>query len=119
MIWEVTPPFGFRRMGLSSPLGRVPAARAWSSWMRAISSPCSVTTELSDMFWDLKGATVRPRLRRARQSAATMRDFPAPEVAPRTMIALALRRCFPSSSPLSLSRVPWSNPSGPSSGMRA
>ena len=56
----------------------------------AISQPLDVTLELRLMFWLLKGATRYPILWNIRQRAATVMDFPASEVAPRTMSAFPL-----------------------------
>jgi hypothetical protein len=49
-----------------------------------ISAPDEVTQELRLMFWDLKGATRRPRSLRRRQMAATSVLLPEWEVVPRT-----------------------------------
>jgi hypothetical protein len=49
-----------------------------------ISAPDEVTQELRLMFWDLKGATRKPRSLRSRQMAATSVLLPECEVVPRT-----------------------------------
>jgi len=40
------------------------------------------------MFWDLKGATRRPRVLRMRQIPAVSTDFPTSEAVPTTITAL-------------------------------
>ena len=57
MTWEPTSVTGLRRMGFISTDGSTPAASAWTTWARPISSPSRVMKELSAMFWLLKGAT--------------------------------------------------------------
>ncbi len=69
--------FGLRRIEFISSVGSIPAAQAWTI---PISFPSEVTQELRLMFWDLKGATARPRFLRILQRAATMVLFPEWEV---------------------------------------
>lgn len=40
------------------------------------------------MFWDLNGATARPRFFRIRQKPAESTDFPTSEAVPQNMTAL-------------------------------
>src|SRR3954467_9710160 len=58
------------------------AARVCSAWARPISPPSAVTAALLDMFCGLKGATRMPRLAKARQSPATIKDLPTSEPVP-------------------------------------
>jgi len=65
-------------------VGSTLAAQAWTAWAMPISPPERVTQELRLMFWDLKGATFRPRSESSRQMAATRVLLPEWEVVPRT-----------------------------------
>jgi len=67
--------------------GSTPAATAWIHWARPISAPSVVTTEFSDMFCPLKGATDTPARARSRHRPATTVDLPASEVVPHTIRA--------------------------------
>ena len=67
--------------------GSTRAATAWIHCARPISAPSEVTTELSDIFWPLKGATETPSRARSRHSPATTVDLPASEVVPHTISA--------------------------------
>src|ERR1700761_2742010 len=58
-------------------VGSVRAPAACTAVDRAISPPSSVTKQLSDMFWALKGATDRPQLAKSRQRPATRVVLPA------------------------------------------
>src|SRR4051794_13671819 len=67
--------------------GTTPAAAAWAACARPISCPDGVTTELSDMFWALNGATRTPRRASTRHRPATTVDLPALDVVPQTISA--------------------------------
>src|SRR6185295_6513076 len=56
-------------------------------WARPISCPEGVTTELSDMFCALNGATRTPSRASSRHRPATTVLFPASEVVPHTINA--------------------------------
>ena len=93
MTWDTVSPLGFRRIGFMCASGFLsPAAVAWRVWIIAISEPERVTLEFRLMFWLLKGATRSPLLWRILQSAATVTDLPASEVAPTTISALPVRK---------------------------
>ncbi len=68
--------------------GSRPAASAWATWARPISPPSTVTKELLDIFWALKGATLKPRLLNILQKAVTAMDLPTSLPVPRNMSAL-------------------------------
>ena len=65
-----------------STVGSMPAASAWTTCARPISSPVLVTNELSDMFCALKGATRSPLRAKIRQRAAARKLLPADEPVP-------------------------------------
>ena len=71
-------------------VGSTLAAQACTAWAIPISLPFDVTQEFRLMFWDLKGATRRPRLLRMRHRAATRVLLPEWEVVPRTTMNLAI-----------------------------
>src|SRR5690606_16117918 len=81
---------GLRRTGFMAVIGSRQAARACSAWARPISPPSAVTAALLLMFCGLNGATRKPRLARARQSPATISDFPTSEPVPMNMSALVM-----------------------------
>src|SRR2546425_2061227 len=68
-----------------------PAASACTACARPISAPSSVTAELRAMFWDLKGATRRPRREYRRQRPAARKLLPTPDEAPCSISVLADR----------------------------
>ena len=47
-------------MGFIRTSGSTPAAWAWTTWARPISSPSLVMKEFRAIFWLLKGATRSP-----------------------------------------------------------
>lgn len=73
-------------------VGSTLAAQACTAWAMPISEPFLVTQELRLIFWDLKGATLRPRSDSRRQRAATKVLLPEWEVVPRTTIKRDMRR---------------------------
>jgi hypothetical protein len=77
-------------MGFMALSGSTRAAMAWRAWERAISAPSGVTVEFKEVFWALKGATLRPLSAKILQRAAAIRDLPAKEEVPWTMMDLAL-----------------------------
>ena len=68
-------------------VGRDAAGRRLHRLGPADLPPSGVTAELSAMFWDLKGATRRPRFLRIRQIPAVMTDFPTSDPVPQIMTA--------------------------------
>ena len=60
MTWLPVSLWGFRRMGFIRASGWMPAAWAWTTWARPISSPSLVMKEFRAIFWLLKGATRSP-----------------------------------------------------------
>ena len=84
MTWLVPPAPGLSRTGFSAASGSMPAAAACIAWARPISAPSAVTTEFSDMFCALNGATLRPRRASQRQIPAVTALLPASEAVPAT-----------------------------------
>ena len=52
---------GLSSTGFMSTCASTPAAAAWKTWARPISSPAAVTAEFNAMFCALNGATDKPR----------------------------------------------------------
>src|SRR5262249_14089198 len=84
MTWLRPAPPGLSRTGFIAASGSMPAAAACIAWARPISPPSRVTTELSDMFCALNGATLTPRRASHRQIPAVTTLFPASDVVPAT-----------------------------------
>src|SRR5512137_2826564 len=82
ITWLPRSVVGLRRIGFMSVWGAMPQAAACTACARPISPPSGVTAELSAMFWDLNGATLRPRFLRMRQMPAVMTDLPTSEPVP-------------------------------------
>ena len=82
ITWLPVSLLGLRRIGFIRTSGSRRQAWACTTWARPISPPSLVTNELSDIFWDLKGATDTPSWRRIRHSAAVRTDLPALEHVP-------------------------------------
>jgi len=86
MTWLVPLPPGLSSTGFSAASGSMSAAAACIAWARPISAPSLVTTEFSDMFCALNGATFTPRLASHRQMPAVTALFPASDAVPATRI---------------------------------
>ena len=84
MTWLVPPAPGLSSTGFSAASGSMPAAAACMAWARPISAPSLVTTEFSDMFCALNGATFTPRLASQRQTPAVTALLPASDAVPAT-----------------------------------
>src|SRR5215472_4628460 len=84
MTWLRPAPPGLSSTGFIAASGSMPAAAACIAWARPISPPSRVTTELSDMFCALNGATLTPRRASHRQIPAVTTLFPASDVVPAT-----------------------------------
>ena len=84
MTWLVPLPPGLSSTGFSAASGSMPAAAACMAWARPISAPSLVTTEFSDMFCALNGATLTPRRASQRQIPAVTALLPASDAVPAT-----------------------------------
>ena len=84
MTWLVPSPPGLSSTGFIAASGSMPAAAACMAWARPISAPSRVTTEFSDMFCALNGATLTPRRASQRQIPAVTTLLPASDVVPAT-----------------------------------
>ena len=90
MTWDVRSPLGLSRIGFICSVGSTLAAQAWTAWAIPISLPFEVTQELRLMFWDLKGATFRPRSENILHRPATRVLLPEWEVVPKTTMNLVI-----------------------------
>ena len=81
---------GLRSMGFIRTEGSLPAASACTTWARPISRPSLVMKELRAMFWLLKGATRYPSCMNTLHRPAATRLFPALDMVPCIIIALAI-----------------------------
>ena len=80
---------GLSKIGFIKTDGFTPAASACTTCARPISSPSSVIYELSAIFCDLNGAVLKPSCLKILHNAAAIMLFPALDIVPCIIIALA------------------------------
>ncbi len=82
ITWLRRSEVGLSSTGFIRTEGSIPAASAWVTCARPISSPSDVANEFSAMFCALNGATFSPSCLKILQSAQQSVDLPTEEPVP-------------------------------------